>query len=337
MTLRVLDAHVHYWQPRTSPRKATPLLKLFGWLPDGPARAAKVLVPPSQQAFVGDTRYVLTDHLPADAMLDGVDWRGAVHVEAAWQARGTRLADETAWLDSLDPAPLGIVAAAQLQAKRLDAVLDAHARSPRFVGVRHKLARHPARGVMSWARRDFLSDPAWERGYARLGERGLTFDAWMYDRQLPAFAALATRHPDTRVVLDHAGTPVGLFGPHGGLGTTASERDRIEGDWKRSLEAVAALPHVHVKLSGLTMPVCGWSGPVGRQELMDTLVPHLRWVLETFGRQRCLFASNFPMDKVTATLPDLLAVTREAAGDDPDVFAGNATRFYGLDGDAGAP
>jgi len=336
----IIDPHVHFWQPWTTPRRVTPLVRLLGWSRRLTRAAARAAFPRAANDFVGRPDFVTADHLPATYLRDAeVDVTGVVHVEAGWEGRD--VAQETAWLEGLDDRGLilGIVGAAELGAPDLDARLDRHAAaSRRFVGVRDKLACSPRRGLVDWAHDPgALTDAAWIRGYARLAERGLTFDAWMYSPQLPAFRDVAAAHPGTRVVVDHVGTPVGLGGPFGGL--SHAERADLEARWRDDLAALAELPHVHLKLSGLTMPIVGFGlhdgPPVDAAELAERIGPPYRYALECFGTERCMFGSNFPVDKVSTSMGTLYAVFDEITADLSDearaaLFAGNARRFYGL-------
>jgi len=181
------------------------------------------------------------------------------------------------------------------------------------------------------------TDPAGRRGYARLVARGLSLEAWMYSPQLPALRAVAGAHPETQVVIDHIGTPPGLGGPYGGL--SDSQRADIEAQWRDELAALAALPQVHLKLSGFTMPIVGWGLHHGQSatvaQLAERLGPHIRYAIELFGVERCMFASNFPMDKVSASFVALFKafgkITEDLGEDDrAQLFAGTAKRFYRL-------
>ncbi|HCH61360.1 MAG: hypothetical protein CL927_18750 [Deltaproteobacteria bacterium] len=340
----IIDPHMHQWSPRTTPRPVTPVVRMFGWSPTWTRRMLHLTFPRSARAFVGAVDHVAADYLPADYQGDGdgLPIEGVVHVEAGWQARTPEgLAEETAWLESLphNDFILGIVGAADLESPKLDAQLDAHsAASARFRGVRDKLACSPARGVMDWNTDSrLLHNPAWHRGYARLGERGLSFDAWMYSHQLPAFRSVAANHPETSVVLCHMGTPVGFGGPHGGL--SESERHDLRARWRDEMMALAELSHVHVKLSGFLMPVVGWGlhtdAPASVDAIVERIGPPTLDVIRWFGAERCMFASNFPMDKVSTTLSNLFQAfdritAAHSESERTDLFAGTARRFYRL-------
>lgn len=342
----VLDAHIHLWDPRTTPRAVTPLVKALGAHPAALRRVMQALVPRSVQDFLGDPRFVLNPFLPPDyRALAGVRVGDYVHVEAGYVAlRPLGLAGESRWLAGLRDGPRGVVGAVNLESPQLGQLLDAHqAANPRFRGVRDKLAHSTAPGVMNWTRAAARTQrPAFRRGYALLGERGLSFDAFIYSTQLNELAQLAEAHPETPLVLCHMGTPVALEGPFGGCGTTPAARADIAARWRDGLLRLASLPHVHVKLSGMLMPVVGFgfhqrAEPPSGDELFERLGPHLRFVLDAFGPERCMFGSNFPMDAVSAPYGLLVRTverTVEDAGLGPTarqaVLAGTARRFYGL-------
>ena len=220
------------------------------------------------------------------------------------------------------------------------ATLDAHARaSQRFVGVRDKLAYSEARTVMNWsAGPNVMDDPAWQRGYALLGERGLTFDAWCYGHQLPSLAELFAAHPKTRAVLDHLGTPIGAGGRFAQVVDSESARERAFKAWEHDLLRIAESPHVSAKISGLTMPIVGFgfhqrAAEVGVSELVDRIGPFVEVALRAFTPKRCFFASNFPMDKVSTPWLTLFAayeqLTRHLGVETQrDLFERNALRFY---------
>lgn len=346
----IIDPHVHLWDPYTTPRQVTPLVKLFGRWPGVLERVGRLATPTPLVDFVGPTEHVLSAHLPPDfrAGVGHHDVEGIVHVEAGWAGRGLLgPVGETRWLDQLDEPPLAIVAHAVIDdPAKLEAQLDAHSvASGRLRGIRDTMSAHPDKRVHTWTDPARLGSDATRAGLTTLAERQLLFEAWCYANQLDEVARLAGDVPMTRIVLDHIGTPVGLGGPFGGQGETAAERDRIRDDWYAGLAAVAANPNVHCKLSGLLMPICGFGyhdrraagDAPSRQEVVDDLAPHILNAIATFGPDRCMFASNFPMDKVSIgyeELWDVFTVIAADAGLSPDqeaaLFADNAAAFYRL-------
>ncbi len=348
----IVDPHVHHWDPYTTPRRSSPLARSLGrrW-PSIYTKVAALLSPRALLDSIGKTDHVLRPYLPADRSRDAGSLRteATVHVQAEWLGLGAFApVGETRWLETLDHARAGarlgaIVAHVDLRSSRVGAVLDAHlAASNKVRGIRHMAAHHPDRGVLRWCRGPGLfRDRKFLRGFEQLRARKLRFDAWAYSVQLADVSALAQRFPDVPIVLDHLGTPVGAEGPVGGVGHTRAERERIVGAWRDDLARVAEHEHVHCKLSGLVMPVVGFGfheRPVqpGAAELVDRLGAYLRHALYCFGVERCFFASNFPMDKVSASYVDLFeAYTQLAMERGPAapraLLRDNALRFYAID------
>ena len=342
----IIDPHIHLWDPRTTPRIVSPLVKRFGWSPWLLEKLTMLLMPKSTIDFVGKAEHVLHSHLPELYHRDTGKYNvaGYVHIQAGWTCKDpTDAADETRWVAGLSDPPLAIVGEAHLHdLANLDDVLDAHqAASPIVKGVRDMMAWHESSSVMDFnVTGDVLKRDDFREGYARLGARGLTFDAWAYSHQLPDLIRLIEDVPETKVVLDHIGTPIGIAGPHGGLGTTADQRTSIKDQWYANLSRLAQVDHVRVKLSGLLMPVLGFGfeqrdTPASLAEVVDGIGPHVEFALKEFGVDRCMFASNFPMDKVSTTFETLYdayfqIVQNYSDVDQQKLFRDNALTFYGV-------
>jgi predicted TIM-barrel fold metal-dependent hydrolase len=178
-------------------------------------------------------------------------------------------------------------------------VLDAHiAASPRFRGIRHAAGwdasddvrnshTNPPQGLL--LRRDFRA------GFAELEKRRLSFDAWLYHPQIPELTDLARAFPGVTIILDHFGGPLGI-GPYEG------KRAEIFARWKDDVRALAACPNVVAKLGGLVMPVNGFGfhrnpRPPTSDELVAATRDYYRHAIDCFGPSRCMFESNFPVDK----------------------------------------
>ena len=195
----------------------------------------------------------------------------------------------------------GIVAHADLRlGALLDEVLDAHidAGGDLLKGIRHRGAFDPGPSTLMIPGRGpagIYGDPEFRAGVARLGERGLSFDAWHYHHQNREFADLAAAVPDTTLVLNHFGTPLGV-------GDYADKREEIFEAWKADIAAIARNPNVVAKIGGLAMPDngFGWherSLPATSDELVEAQDRYYLHTIECFGPHRCMFESNFPIDR----------------------------------------
>ena len=218
------------------------------------------------------------------------------------------------------------------------AVLDAlQAASPRFVGIRHAGAWDPDPEVLGppfHAPQGLYLDARFREGFAELGVRGLTFDAWVLEPQLDDVLDLARAFPDQEIVLDHCGTPLGIASHRGKLGENF-------GRWRNSIQALAECENVSVKLGGLAMAFCQLpdEGPAkgrGSDELAALWQPYIETCIEAFGTRRAMFESNYPVDRWGASYAVLWnAFKRLAAGaseaEKRDLFAGTAARVYGLE------
>ena len=232
-----------------------------------------------------------------------------------------------------------MVGRADLRLPNLDDVLDAHADAGRgmFRGIRYPLARaEPSDGLMiaGGAPAGLAEDPAFRAGVARLGARGLTYDSWHYYYQNRDFLALARAVPDTQMVLDHFGTPIGV-------GRYAEQREAVFDEWKGDIEAISRCDNVVAKLGGLAMPDngFGWHAatrPPTSDEFVAAQARYYQHIIECFGADRCMFESNFPVDRMSVSYRVLWnALKKIAAACSADeraaLFAGTATRVYKLD------
>lgn len=347
MTGPIIDPHVHLWDQRATPRETSALVKLFGWQPATMRWLARRVFPRAAIAFFGTPDHLLDDYLPRDYQADtgSVDVAGFVHVEASWKGRGPLgPVDETRWLESLgSPLLKGIVGHADLTlGAEVDRVLRAHVEaSPRFRGIRYTLTHHPAKGVLNGCKTAGLAnDRTWREGYAMLANHGLSFDATVYHHQLDDAAALARDFPDVPLILCHAGTPTACGGPFGGEGASAAARDRIAREWRDGMARLAELPNVTVKISGLAMPILGWgwergSEPPGTDEVAEAWKPLVDFMVDSFGADRCMVASNFPIDTVSMPWTTLYEAFEMTVADRPEaerraLFAETAQRIYRL-------
>ena len=233
----------------------------------------------------------------------------------------------------------GIVAKADLRRDDLDGILDAHVSEAGDLlkGIRDALSHavHPeALTIPGRATKDLYADEKFRRGVARLAARGLTYDTWQYHYQAREFLELARAVPETTMVLDHFSTPLGV-GPYAGL------HDDIFDEWKKDIAEIASCPNVVAKLGGLAMPDngFGWNNNARPATSDEVVRAQARWyehAIECFGPQRCMFESNFPVDRFSLSYAVFWnAAKKFAAGfsesEKDAMFRGTATRVYRLD------
>ena len=182
---------------------------------------------------------------------------------------------------------------------RVEPVLEAlQAASPnRFRGIRHTVTWDPHPEIENREREGVLASADYRAGAQVLARMGLSLDIGVCFPQLPELAAFAKALPDLTIILNHLG---GLtrIGPY-------ADRDaEVLATWRGGLAAVAQCPNVNLKLGGIGMPRLGFdwhtrARPIGSEELASSIAPIMSYCIEQFGPDRCMFESNFPVDKVS--------------------------------------
>ena len=218
-------------------------------------------------------------------------------------------------------------------------VLEAHIRAGggRFRGIRHISAwdADPTVGTPGYAPPPgMLGHADFRDGFSRLAPMGLTFDAWLYHTQIDDLTSLARAFPDTQIVLDHVGGPLAI-GPYAG------QRDAVFPVWAKAIRELATCPNAHVKLGGLGMRINGYdfhekADPPTAQTLADAWRPYIETCIEAFGTSRCMFESNFPVDRgsysYAAYWNACKILAKNASADEKaNLFSRTAARFYRLD------
>jgi predicted TIM-barrel fold metal-dependent hydrolase len=313
--LPIVDAHHHLWEEGGHPYLLDEILADVG---DGHRIEATVFV----QAHYG----YRTDGPPHLAPIGETEKVIAISAAARQAGSHTRVA-------------AAIVGFADLLLGRdVGEVLDAHtqAAGSAFRGVRHSVSRDPLfpNGiVLRPSPAGMLGDPRYREGLRAVAERCLSYDAMLYHKQLPELSATAQALPDLSIVLDHIGCIIGV-GPYEGR-----EQETFSG-WRRDMAELARCPNVTVKLGGLGMIITGarWherDQPPGSEDLAEAWRPYVETCIELFGAERCMFESNFPVDKAMYSYRTLWnAFKRVTGGASADeraaLFAGTASRVYGI-------
>lgn len=176
-----------------------------------------------------------------------------------------------------------------------------------------------------------LADPLFREGYACLAPLGLSFDAFVYHHQLPELAELARAFPETQIILNHTGGPIGIA-------SYAGRRDAVFSEWRESMRALARCTNVAVKIGGMGMVMFGFGfeageAPPSSQQLAAAWRPYVETCIEAFGCTRSMFESNFPPDKGSCSYPVLWNAFKRLAeplpaADKMALFHDNAARCY---------
>lgn len=293
----IIDAHMHLWDLSRHH---------YEWLQLPPRHN-----PAGDLTPIAGRNYGLDDYLADVAGLAVVK---SVHVECGLPPRDQ--VSETDWLQAIADArgyPHGIVAGACLDEPGVEGLLEAQAARPGVRGVRHIVNWHQD-PLKTYTSKDLLESAAWRSGFARLARLGLSFDLQLYPSQMPAAAALAADHPQTLLIVNHAGMP--------------TDRDpQGLAAWKAGLALLAERPNVAIKISNF--------GGVDRCWTPLSIQPFVETIFETFGVERVMFASNFPVDRVHGRFAEHVAALDQATsrlcdGEREAFFAANAARLYRL-------
>lgn len=216
---------------------------------------------------------------------------------------------------------------------RVEPVLQAlQAASPnRFRGIRHTVTWDPHPEVDNREAEAVLATPGYRAGARVLARMGLSLDTGVCFPQLPQLADFARAIPELTIILNHLG---GLqrVGPYG------NRDDEVLPQWRSGLAAVAQCPNVHLKLGGIGMPRLGFdwhtrAKPIGSEELAAAMAPIMTYCIEQFGPARCMFESNFPVDKVSFSHPVFFNACKRlsrgyTAGERAALLHDTATRAY---------
>jgi predicted TIM-barrel fold metal-dependent hydrolase len=334
--LPIVDPHHHLW--------------------DRPTAILQNL-PPSEHGFmdiIRNTPRYLFDELLKD-LNSGHNIRGTIYMEcgAMYRADGPaelKCVGETEFVNGVAAmsasgiygdvrACAGIVGHVDLRigGGQAEDVLRAHiaAGHGRFRGVRHSASFDEDPNVLGpLAGRNtagLYRDAQFRDGFAVLETLGLSFDAWLVEPQLPDLIDLARAFPGTTIVLDHVGTPLGI-------GRYEGKLEERFGEWKSNIETLAKCPNVNVKVGGLPMPFAGFKKRMHEADppsevLAQQWKPYVETTIAAFGAERCMFESNFPVDRFGCDYASLwnafkILAKGASAEEKTALFSGTASRVY---------
>jgi predicted TIM-barrel fold metal-dependent hydrolase len=204
-----------------------------------------------------------------------------------------------------------------------------------FRGIRHAGASDDsgALSISGGAAADLYARPEFRAGITKLGEMGYSYDTWHYHTQNLAFLDLARAVPGTQMILDHFGTPLGV-GPWSG------KREAVFEQWQSDIAAIATCGNVVAKLGGLAMPDNGFGWhqretPPTSDEFVAAQERYFRHTIDCFGPERCMFESNFPVDRMSISYHVLWNGMKKIAAsyysaEQHAMFYGTAKRVYRL-------
>ncbi|MDP6666862.1 MAG: amidohydrolase family protein [Dehalococcoidia bacterium] len=232
----------------------------------------------------------------------------------------------------------GIVGYADLTlGDRVTEVLESHIETSRnrFRGIRQSSCWDESPDIGSYKNppRGLLGDPKFRMGFSSLEKLGLSFDAWLFHTQLLELVDLARAFPNVPIILDHIAGPLGI-GPYAG------RREEVVQVWKKGITELATCPNVVIKLGGFGMPIGGFEWherdtPATSKELAEVMAPYYNHCIESLGVNRCMFESNFPVDKVSVSYTVLWNTFKRIARDFSPaeraaLFRDTAVRTYRL-------
>ncbi|MDG4889885.1 MULTISPECIES: amidohydrolase family protein [unclassified Mesorhizobium] len=295
MTSPIVDPHQHFWHLS---------LARHHWL-----------IGPVRDRVFGDYSAIQRNYLLGDYLEDTKNQNvvKSVHIEAEFDE--TEPVEETRWLQAHADKhgfPHGIVGNADLAAADAGDVLDQHMQYGNFRGIRHTLCYDPDPRKSFSKHPDIINSVEFRAGFQQLENRALSFDLAAYYHQAEDSFQLAKRFANTQFIVNHAGFPL-----------DKSAEGLI--NWRAAMKRLAGAPNIATKISGF-----GVSDPNWTLESIRPLVLHL---IDCFGIERCMFASNFPVDKLFKTYDEIFSCFKDivndfSAGDKKRLFHDNAVRLY---------
>lgn len=294
--LPIVDPHFHLWDLDNN---------YYPWLSDG-------VKPSAFGDYAAINKTYLIDDFLADAR--GQNLVKAVHLDVGYDPKDP--AGETRWLQQVADRhgfPHGIVGYADLRKRDVGDLLDEHMQSANFRGIRQSMNFHHDAAKTYLTEPEVSRTPEWRNGFRELAKRELSFDLQLYYWQMDEFVDLAADFPDVQIILNHTGMQVD--GP-----------DHF-GGWRLAMERLSAAPNIACKISGLGMGNWTWT--------TEEFRPYVETAIEAFSVERCMFASNFPVDKLFSSYDRIFDAFRTitagySVNERLALFHDNAERFYRL-------
>ena len=295
----IVDAHHHLWDLNNKDTK-------YSWL-----------MVTEGEAFFGDYAAIRKSYLLEDYIKDAQNQNliKSVHVQA--EHDDDKPVNETAWLQSLadnhsSKLPNAIVAFADFSKDNIVEILDGHQEYKNTRGIRQILSFNKEEPKYSHASEDFMKNTTWVENFKNIRNRNLSFDIQIYKHQMKDAADLANKYDDVLFILNHTGEP-------------CYQTEEYIQSWEENMKKLAKCENVAAKISGLGMFDPQWT--------IDSTRIFVEKTIQIFGIDRCMFASNFPVDKIFNTFDNYWESFKEitknySENDKKLLFSSNAEKFY---------
>jgi len=297
--IKIVDAHHHLWDLNNKDTK-------YSWL-----------MVTEGEAFFGDYAAIRKNYLLEDYIEDTKNQNiiKSVHVQA--EHDDDKPVNETAWLQNLadthsSKLPNAIVAFADFSKNNVSEILDAHQEYKNTRGIRQILSYNKDEPKYSHATEDFMKDSSWVENFKHIRNRNLSFDIQIYKHQMEDAVNLANKYNDVLFILNHTGEPC------------YQSKEYIE-SWEQNMKKLAKCENVVAKISGLGMFDPNWT--------IDSTRIFVEKTIQIFGIERCMFASNFPVDKIFNSFDtywnSFKEITKNYSENDKNLlFSSNAEKYY---------
>lgn len=297
--IKIVDAHHHLWDLNNADTK-------YSWL-----------MVTEGEAFFGDYAAIRKNYLLEDYIEDSKNQNiiKSVHVQA--EHDDDKPVNETAWLQNLadthsSKLPNAIVAFADFSKNNVSEILDAHQEYKNTRGIRQILSYNKDEPKYSHATEDFMKNSTWVENFKYIRNRNLSFDIQIYKHQMEDAVNLANKYNDVLFILNHTGEPC------------YQSKEYIE-SWEQNMKKLAKCENVVAKISGLGMFDPNWT--------IDSTRIFVEKTIQIFGIERCMFASNFPVDKIFNSFDtywnSFKEITKHYSENDKKLlFSSNAEKYY---------